>query len=219
MRTIGTTLAAALLAFCTAAPAAAQMTVGAKLGASFSTVSSDPETEDAKMLTAFTGGAFLRIGMGGFSVQPELMYVTKGLKFEDETEDAEFSLELSYLEVPVLFVLPLATGARFAPYVYAGPAFALEIGCQVAVEAGGISGSVDCDDEAAEGEFERGKFDIGAMVGAGVGLPAGPGSLLVEARYNFGLMNLAETDGDESFRHRSGAVLIGYSIPLDISRR
>jgi hypothetical protein len=51
------------------------------------------------------------------------------------------------------------------------------------------------------------------MVGGGISVPMGPGALLLEGRYNFGLLNLIK-DSDETIRNRSGAVLVGYSIPI-----
>jgi hypothetical protein len=44
-------------------------------------------------------------------------------------------------------------------------------------------------------------------------VPMGPGAITLEARYNFGLRNLSDSD-DDKVRNRSGAVLVGYSIPI-----
>jgi hypothetical protein len=206
-------VAAAFALLGTADVEAQGMTIGFKMGASFSNVSVDPdEGFDTKSLTAFTGGGFLRFPLGPVQLQPELMYITKGFKMEDDESDAEGKFKLSYIEIPVLIVLPLTQGASFSPYVFGGPAFAFEASCKIAFEGGGVSGDVDCDEGGDT--IERKKFDVGAMFGAGFGIPAGPGSLLIEGRYNFGLMNIADTDGDESLKNRSGAVLVGYSIPL-----
>jgi hypothetical protein len=201
---------AGVLALFGAADVQAQ-TIGFKMGASFSNVSIDPDDEDTSTLTAFTGGGFVRFPMGPIYLQPELMYITKGFKVEDPDSDAEGKFKLSYIEIPVLLVLPLMQGGSFSPYILGGPAFAFEASCKVSFEGGGVSGEADCD-EGGE-DLDRKKFDVGAMFGLGFGFPAGPGSILVEGRYNFGLMNLSEVD-DTSFKHRSGAVLVGYSIPL-----
>ena len=199
MRIMKFAAVAAVFALLGTADAEAQgMTIGFKMGASFSNVSVDPdEGFDTKSLTAFTGGGFLRFPLGPVQLQPELMYITKGFKMEesDGEVDVEGKFKLSYIEVPVLIVLPLTQGASFSPYVFGGPAFAFEAGCKIGFEGGGVSGDVDCDEG---GELDRKKFDVGAMFGAGFGIPAGPGSVLVEGRYNFGLMNIADTVGDES---------------------
>jgi hypothetical protein len=208
-------VAAACAVLVTTSLEAQSPTIGFKLGPSFSTLSSD-EDEGQKKLTKFTGGGFIRFDMGRFGLQPELMYVTKGTKFSDTEQGIAFEAEmkLDYIEIPVLFVLPFGTGAGIAPHVYAGPAFAFEVGCSLAVSGGGFNASVDCDDgDDLEFMGERRKFDVGAMVGGGISVPMGPGAVLLEGRYNFGLMNLIKDSGD-TVRNRSGAVLVGYSIPI-----
>lgn len=188
--------------------------VGFKLGPSFSTLSSDPD-QGQENLTAFTGGAFVRFGMGPVSIQPELMYVTKGssFSFSEGPFKVEGDIRLDYIEVPVLLHVGFAAGSRIGPYVYAGPAFAFEVGCTASARSEGIDFSSNCDEQ--EEEVERRKLDVGAMVGGGLSLPLGPGAALLEARYNFGLLNLdtAEVD-NEKVKNRSAAVLVGYSIPL-----
>lgn len=185
-------------------------TIGFKLGASFSNVDVEPEDEDTKTLTAFTGGGFINFPLGPLQLQPELMYITKGTKIEDVGGEGKW--KLSYVEIPVLLVLPLMQGASFSPYVLGGPAFAFEAACELEFSDGEVSGSIDCD----EGEdLPRKKFDVGGMFGLGFALPAGPGSILIEGRYNFGLIDISDSDvEDESLKHRSGQVLVGYSIPL-----
>jgi hypothetical protein len=207
-------VAAACAALVTPSLQAQSPSIGFKLGPSFSTLSTD-EDEGQKTLTKFTGGGFIRFDMGRFGVQPELMYVTKGTKFSESEQGTTFEAELrlDYIEIPVLFVLPFGTGTGMAPHVYAGPAFAFEAGCSVGFSGGGIDASVDCDEGDDEFIGERNKLDVGAMVGGGISVPMGPGAVLLEGRYNFGLMNLIK-DSDETARNRSGAVLVGYSIPI-----
>lgn len=185
-------------------------TIGFKLGASFSNVDVEPDDEDTQTLTAFTGGGFINFALGPLQLQPELMYITKGTKIEDV--DGEGKWKLSYVEIPVLLVFPLMQGSSFSPYVLGGPAFAFEASCELEFSDGSISGSIDCDEG---GDLPRKKFDVGGMFGLGFALPAGPGSVLIEGRYNFGLMDISDSDVEnESLKHRSGQVLLGYSIPL-----
>jgi hypothetical protein len=206
---------AAMLGVFAATDSQAQ-TIGFKLGPSFSTISTDEPGFNPGTLTKFTGGGFIRFGMGGLAIQPELMYVTKGSKtsFSEEGFTADAELRLDYIEVPVLVVLPIGAGTSIAPFVYAGPAFSFEVGCSVAFSAGGFEGSGDCDEGDVEGPAERKKLDVGIMGGLGLAIPMGPGAITLEGRYNFGLMNLNDSSEGGSIKNRSGAVLVGYSIPL-----
>lgn len=165
-------------------------TIGFKLGPSFSKMSGDEAREGQKWLTKFTGGGFLSLDMGAFRLQPELTYVTKGGKWEEAGASGDLSFD--YVEVPVLFVLPMGRGAGIQPNVYAGPALAYQVGCE------------GCDDDQT-------KLDLGAMVGGGLAIPMGPGSFLLEGRFTFGLRNLAEVG---TMKHRTGALLLGYSATL-----
>jgi hypothetical protein len=200
MRTLARSLLLALaLGVLGTVPAEAQeRTIGFKLGPSFSKMSLD-EDEGQKWLTKFTGGGFLSLDMGAFRLQPELTYVTKGGKWEIGGTSGDLSFD--YVEVPILFVLPMGHGGGVQPNVYAGPALAYQAGCKVS--AGGIS--IDCDDA------DQKKLDLGLMFGGGLAFPMGPGSLLVEGRFTFGLRNLAD---DGTLRHRTGALLLGYSATL-----
>lgn len=213
-------LGAALLVAFVATPAAAQFgpdrEIGFKLGANFSTLDGDG-VGDADTRTAFTGGGFFRLGITNMlSIQPELMYSPKGAEAEESVNGADFTtaIELDYIEVPVLVRADVASGAMLAPYIYGGPAFAFEASCSITGEGEGIEFDADCDDSDADA-FERKSFDVGAMVGGGLSFPAGPGSLLIEARYNWGLINIADTDNDDfDVKNRAGSVLAGYSISL-----
>ena len=197
-----------------AAPAAAQSpAIGFKLGATFSNLDVDDEDGDeTSSLTAFGGGGFIRFGLAGLGMQVDLLALTKGSHVETATE-GESDLKLDYVEVPVQLVFGLGSG-RFSPYVMVGPSFAFEIGCEVSAEDEDVEFEADCDDGDI---FERNKFDIGATGAAGLMIPAGPGSLLIEGRYTHGFTNIFDNDaqqGDNEVKNRSWGVFGGYSIPI-----
>ena len=199
----------------TAAGAAAQLPViGFRLGVSLSKASTELTdfAVDGSWLTKFAGGGFVRFGTGNIGVQPELMYVSKGIKFE--TTGGDVDLQMDYVEVPLLLHLGLGAGV-VTPYVVAGPAFAFEASCTIGVSDDSASAEVDCD-ASDEGPVERKKFDVGAMFGGGLAFPAGPGSLLVDGRYNIGLINIVDDDSDDSFKHRTFSFTAGYQIPLGL---
>ena len=188
---------------------ASAQTIGFKIGASFANVSGDDVDEDTETLTSLMGGGFIRFGMGPIGIQPEVLFVTRGWKVEDDAEDVTGKFKADYIEVPILAVLPLSLGAGIAPYVFAGPSFAFNIGCTLSGESEGVSVDADCEDFG----FDLKSTDIGATLGGGLEFPMGPGALLVEGRYNFGLSNIADFE-DADVKTRTAAILAGYSIPL-----
>ena len=197
---------AAALAF-SAADADAQ-TIGFKLGASLSNLSIGETTGPTDWTTGFVGGGFIRFGFGRLGIQPEILSVTKGAEMDVESGDDE-TLKIEYIAVPILLHLPLTYGASFAPYLIAGPEFAFDIGCEFT----DASGEVDCDSQDfPDGPLERESIDIGLSAGGGFAFAMGPGALLLEGRYTWGLTDLT-ADATE-MKNRSAYILAGYSIPL-----
>jgi opacity protein-like surface antigen len=191
---------AALLAADT--PASAQV-LGVKLGASFANL--DAEGADTDRITGFAGGGFLRFGSGRLGLQLELLSVTKGADFVS-TADDDAELRIEYVELPLLVHVPLTMGQPFSPYVFAGPTISLQSGCTV--EAGNLS--FDCDDDSAG--INTNSTDFGVAAGAGFAFAMGPGSVLVEGRYTWGLSDINK--GDTSVRNRAAYLMAGYMIPL-----
>ena len=192
-----------LLLALSAAPAAAQ-TIGFKLGPTFSKL--DIEDDDtAESLTNFGGGGFIRFGLGGLTLQAELLALTKGAEQEDTVNNLTGKLKFTYIEVPVTAMFSFG-----APYVFAGPSLAFEIDCEAEIEGTGGSLSGDCGDS-----LETKELDFSLHGGAGVHFPVGPGALLLEARYIYGLTDLnddATVTG--SAKHRTWAVMAGYAIGI-----
>ena len=217
MKMVRAVALATVIGAATADGLAAQPVIGFRLGLSMSKAStefSDPDlaTLEESSLTSFGGGGFIRFGAGMIALQPELMYVTKGVKFEDDASDAEVKFKLDYIEVPVLLYFGLGAGT-LSPYFVVGPAFSFEAKCSVEAELDGQSASEDCDDG---GESDRKKLDIGGMVGAGLAFPAGPGSFIIDGRYNHGFMNIVDDESEDEFKNRMFFFTAGYQIPLGI---
>lgn len=207
------TIAGAFLAF-GAVSAEAQMRIGAKGGISFSTISFDPEPdEDTKSVTGFIGGAEVQIPLGasGLVLQPELLYTSKGVQFEEGNASVE--IKPSYVEIPVLlrFNIPAQS---IMPFVYGGGVVSFEASCSVEGTDGSVTVDADCEDFDVETE----STDFGVLFGGGVAFAAGPGDIFIEGRYNFGLANIDAAEGFEA-KNRSGAVMVGYSVSLDPTRR
>lgn len=206
MRRFFMTFAVGTAALALAATGADAQTIGAKLGASFSTLTTDAEDENIDRLTGFVGGGFVRFDFGRLGLQAELLTVTKGATFDFNALDAgEVDFSLEYVEIPVLLHMPLSMGSSFAPYVLAGPAFAFEVGC----ESTTTLGTRDCEGLKST--------DIGLAAGGGLAFAMGPGALLVEGRYTWGMTNLIEDEGSGSLKNRSAYLMAGYSIPLSRS--
>lgn len=211
MKRFATVIFAGAAALALSAAAADAQTIGFKLGASFSNLSIDGTTGPSDWASGFVGGGFVRFGFGRLGIQPEVLSVTKGAEFDGDEDEEDSSIDIEYIAVPVLLHLPLTYGASFAPYLIAGPEFAFDMGCEYSSDAG----DVDCESEdMPDNPLPRKSIDIGLSAGGGFAFAMGPGALLLEGRYTWGLTDISD-DGDQSdMKNRSVYVLAGYSIPL-----
>jgi hypothetical protein len=190
-----------------ATPAHAQV-IGFKLGPTFSSLEMNDNGSSENRLTSLGGGGFIRFALGGLSIQPEIMALTKGSDV-DGPGDNDIQLQLDYIEVPVLARYAFGNG-RFMPYVMAGPSFNFGIGCEVETEFNNEENSSDCEDAL----FDRKDTDIGLTGALGLELGVGPGAMLFEGRYVHGLTDVSRNDGGVDVKNRTFAIFAGYSIPL-----
>ena len=170
--------------------------IGFKLGAAMANQDIEAE-EETNSITGFAGGGFIRFGVGRLGIQLEALSMTKGY----EQEGTDLKTKIDYVEVPLLLHVPLTMGQSFAPYVIAGPSLAFDIDCETEA-ADGASG--DC--------LDREKTDFGLSAGGGLGFAVGPGALLLEGRYTWGLKDI-EYGGVET-RNRNALFIAGYEIPI-----
>jgi len=196
-----------------ASDAEAQMRLGAKGGVAFSNASLDPD-EETESVSGFIGGAEVQIplGMSGLVLQPELLYAAKGVEFE-EIDGITASINIDYVEVPLLvrFNIPAQS---VMPFVYAGGVVSFESSCSIE----GTDGEVTVDSDCEDAELETESTDFGVLFGGGLAFPVGPGDLFVEGRYTLGLADVI-ADEDLEAKNRSAAVMVGYSVSLDPTRR
>ena len=208
MKLIRAGVLAGLFAVLLTVPASAQVRAGIKGGVSSATLSGDG-VDGAGSLTGFVGGAFVRFPLGGMvSLQPELLYARRGAS-DTEIEEADASLKLSYLELPVLLHVGIPTGTAFRPHLFAGPYFAYRTGGTIEASAEGVTVEIDCDDD----DFDLEKTDIGLQFGAGFDYDFGGFALVVDGRYGLGLTSLSDAE-DADAKNRAFSFMAGFSIPV-----
>lgn len=102
---------------------------GLKLGPNFSTWAGDdaePSSgEDKKMSVGLHGGVFAMIAIADmFYFQPEVLYSSEGVKYEDNSNDAKFKISTSHLNIPLM--LRVQTSGGF--YLVFGPQVGFTLG-------------------------------------------------------------------------------------------
>jgi hypothetical protein len=201
----------ALLLLLAAAPAAAQREhadLGFQVGYSRARFSDQSGLDESRNGSAF--GVFLGQPVAGpLSAQVELFLVKKGggLTAVVSNTPVQLSLQLVYLELPLLARLAVPVGGRFHPNVFGGGAVALNIGCDIQAEVPGVISQVACDEAAPD--FVINSFDFGAVIGAGIEYDWRDSSARLEIRQTIGLREVAP--GDPT-KNRTWGILFGITL-------
>lgn len=159
--------------------------IGVKGGFLFNSFSSAQESFGDND-TGLQGGIFFGGNRPGtVGVMGELMYVRKG-------SDA---VKLHYLEIPILLRVNAGSNSLNGVNIYGigGPVFDIKL--KTTIDGGGSDDS------------DFGNFDIGVIAGGGVEITR----FIIEARYNWGLRNVAKGDLADitKIKTRTFAVLFG----------
>lgn len=197
-----------------AADASAQTRLGIRGGLSLSTLSGD-ELVDVGSRTGVNVGATLLFGLGegNLGLQLGAGIADKGasVTFGDDEGDADASINLTYIEIPVLLHYAVPTQGSISPHFVAGPALSFEMGCDIDGVAGGVSVSLPCEDAG----LPVSSFDIGIMGGAGVDIATSSAlTITFDALYNYGLSTVDGSDDPDDVKNRAWSFLAGLAFPL-----
>lgn len=193
-------LALFVLASAPIAQAQTDIRPGIKAGVALGNIRGD-DTDNLAYKLGFAAGGFVNIGLGGdgFAVQPEALFVQKGAS----ADEGEGETTVSYLQVPVLGVYTFQAEGGIAPMVFAGPAF----GFKVSESAQDFQGN-DIDQDFFT------SFELSLPFGAGVGIPAGNGTFMIDARFDLGLTNIADAPDEADITNQTNTFVItaGYAF-------
>tara|TARA_Y100000385_G_C13063950_1_gene625787 strand:+ start:1044 stop:1655 length:612 start_codon:yes stop_codon:yes gene_type:complete len=186
---------------------AQEVTFGAKAGLNISSFAGD-ETEDYDSRTSFHLGATAEIAISDiFSVQPELLFSSQGIKteFSEPGYSSEGSIVTNYIHIPVMAKYYVTEGLSLE----AGP----QIGFLMSANSEGSS-TVNGETESYDNDIKEdlSSLDFGLNIGAGYKLDSG---LNFALRYNLGLSNIEDIDDDEDDFSNTNRVLqlsVGFTF-------
>lgn len=208
---------------------AGKMSFGIKGGLSISTLKGDSLTS---LLEDMAHAADLptkksRIGAGfgaffsysvtpAFAIQPELLYVQKGSKF-DFAGGGTSTVRSAWLEIPVLLKLtPQVRGSKIVPAIFAGPF----VGFTMSAE---FQQSGFAEDVEIPGDFDAKdslkSTDFGITFGGGLGYKLAKGEILLDVRYDVGLTKFVkagtfDSPGQADTKTSAFFVFIGYKFDI-----
>jgi len=145
-------------------------------------------------------GVFARYGLSdSWSLQPEALFTMRGAEFS--VDDIQTEQQINYVEIPVLARFGWGHDASFRPSLFAGPSVAFLVKNKI------VDGS-EIDLKGATGTRD---VDVGAVLGAGLDYTLGSGDLLLDARYEMGLISWSE---DLNIRNSTLSFMLGYGWTL-----
>jgi hypothetical protein len=153
--------------------------------------------------TGFMGGGFVQAAFTPHAgLRIEGLWVSKGAEFASD----DSSVEIDYLEFPILFVIGIPAGANTAFSVFVGPTF----GANTSATSNKNGTSVDIDNYLVG-------FEFGIAMGIGFQYSFSSISVVVDGRYAAGL-NSAFVDsshrGWSQMSNRGIGIMAGVAFPL-----
>jgi Outer membrane protein beta-barrel domain len=149
----------------------AQIRFGIKGGATSSSISTETRFVDQmKSASSYQGGVLLQLKLGGFAIQPEILYSVKGSDFRNVTSSkladltggfGKLNYETQNIDIPINLQLGWDLGPARV-YAQAGPYFSFLL-------SGALNGSTKVYD-TVDKELEFNKYDVGLGIGAGAEL-------------------------------------------------
>jgi hypothetical protein len=199
MRIMNAALALGLLGALFAAPVQAQsVELGFKGGLNLATWGGS-DTMDGDRRPGVVAGGFLAFALGPhLSIQPEFLYSSKGARLRDAGWTDTFMQD--YLELPVLarFDIPIE-GSALRPSLFAGPALAFELRCDIHSTSDSQTDELSCSDYGLDTK----SVDMGLVLGGGLGLVRNGMRLGLEVRYTLGMVSFPDGDLDDfDLKHR-----------------
>ena len=182
---------------------------GVKGGMNVSSLSDDATLSDQESKIGFNAGVFMNAPLAeNFSIQPEVLYndlgskVTRSTEILGNTYSADYSRNLGYISVPVMFQY----NATPQFYLEAGPEFGFLVNASSKATAGNNSNITNIDTDSFN------KFNMGIGLGAGFNIT---NKLGINARYVAGLNDVTDNDkwgSDASNKNNNFQVGLAYKF-------
>jgi hypothetical protein len=141
-----------------------------------------------------------------FALQPELLFSTKGSKAEyGGLIDQTVKFNLNYLDLPVLAVFKLGKSAE----IHVGPYASYLLNANISYSGDVANGTDEVDKDQLK------SYDFGLVGGLGLNF----GAIQVGARYNYGFVEIADSNAAESFlgnsKNSNAQLYVAFNLNQD----
>ncbi|MDQ3419888.1 MAG: PorT family protein [Acidobacteriota bacterium] len=187
--------------------AAQERQIGLKAGVNVASVvfDGDPSGGYNERRVGFLAGGFAVLPVSGpVAVQIEALFSQKGAKISVEDESLEATLELDYLDVPVMLRVQGPVLGNNRLHFFGGPSVAFRTGSRSKLSDQSFEfaqGSIDNIEDSIE------PFDLGIVAGAGLDIGR---RVVVDARYSWGLSTInKDTSAGIEMKNRLFSIMAG----------
>jgi hypothetical protein len=196
----------------TAAAANVSVRPGLVAGLNLADLTNDRGDADSGPLNkGVVAGAFLSFDLGRrFSLQPELLYSEKGNR-SIFTDINESTVELRYIEVPVLARVHQLDRGTVRAFLSAGPYVGFRLSARLKVIIDDAV-ALDIADVDLDIEDNVRKTDVGFCVGGGVAFPLGARRFNLEGRYGQSLRTIVADPFPDDAKNRVISVMAGITF-------
>ena len=184
---------------------------GVKGGMNVSSLSDDATLSDQESKIGFNAGVFMNAPLAeNVSIQPEVLYndlgskVTRSTEILGNTYSADYSRNLGYISVPVMFQYNATPGF----YLEAGPQFGFLVSAKDKFK-NSTNGSTDNATIVALDKDNFNTFDFGIGLGAGYYFTPNLG---LTARYTAGLSDIMKDNPGDSVKNNVFQVGLAYKF-------
>ncbi len=190
-----------------------------KQGLNISTILTDWQyiDEDKKMYLGSISGIGFSFGIVDFfTIQPEILFSMKGIRFNIDDFTVEFDqiFALNYLEFPVLFKFNIPS-SKLIPNFYIGPGFDVLLSAKEKIVSAEGNDEGDIFENIKE---DVNNYDFILVSGGGLELLIKKIRILLDIRYSIGLINIeinnisSFTNFEKSFLNSSISTFIGLAF-------
>ncbi|HLN52869.1 MAG TPA: porin family protein [Lentimicrobium sp.] len=173
------------------------LTLGPKIGATFSRYNLDELSLDEKVRSSFHWGAFVRFGARAY-IQPELLFMKKsGLLIDPLADASEQKISLRTIDVPVLFGIKVVDIKLTNVRIFAGPIASIVVNKEIEVN--------NWEDALTKDDIRGANWGI--QFGAGADLLI----FTVDLRYELGMGDYLKNDG-LTMRNDLMTLSVGWKI-------
>lgn len=154
-------------------------------------------------------GVYLHFPLSdALAIHPELLFSLKGgstVATIAGQGEANIDIELAYIELPLLLRASFPTGS-IRPVLFAGPALAIQIGCDFSFDLGSDSTRSTC---GQDNLTTVRSWDFGLVGGGGVEKRLRRATVALEARYTLGTRSVLE---DVDLKNRAFGLVLAVTF-------